>query len=165
MDVNFIDFLVGLLGIACYVSIPALLLGAGFAVGRHNEQRHLQSLDAREKAIADMILSDVRTFPGGADPSQRAALVLGQVVIASDYFKSFVAGLKRIVGGELGTYESLLVRARREALLRLCEDARARGYNAVCNIRYDTTSINEVTGAKTAAMVEIMAAGTAYRIP
>ncbi|MFT6733724.1 MAG: hypothetical protein ACJAS9_001914 [Polaribacter sp.] len=38
-----------------------------------------------------------------------------------DYFKRFLAGLRNIFGGRVVTYESLVDRARREAILRMKE--------------------------------------------
>ena len=82
-----------------------------------------------------MLVTDLKTCPGGADPQRGGELVQGQAVIATDYLKSFLATLRNIFGGEVKSYESLLQRARREAILRMMAEARRRGYNAVCNIR------------------------------
>jgi uncharacterized protein YbjQ (UPF0145 family) len=61
------------------------------------------------------------------------------------------------------SYQSLLVRARREALQRLVEEARAQGYNAVCNVRYYSTDIAGASKRRSrAVMVTLLAAGTAY---
>ena len=51
------------------------------------------------------------------------SMVTGNVVISVDYFKTVVAGLRNLVGGNVNTYETLLDRARREALLRLQQQA------------------------------------------
>ena len=40
-------------------------------------------------------------------------------MVSVDYFKRFLAGLRMIFGGRVSSYESLLDRARREALLRM----------------------------------------------
>lgn len=142
----------------------ALLLILGFCIGRMAERAHFGSIRRREREMADMFVTNLKRFPGGADPTVRGALVMGEVVIATDYFKSFLAGIRRIIGGELKTYQTLTERAKRESILRLMEEARSMGYNAVCNIRVDTADIGGMTGRKGVAMVEAFATGTGYRV-
>ena len=66
--------------------------------------------------------------------------------------------LKKIFGGELHTYSSLLDRARREALLRLkesCSDA-----DMLINLRFETSTISS-GGNSNIGSVEVLAYGTA----
>ena len=139
------------------------LLMLGWIAGRTAERLHVRSLRMREEALAHVLVTDVRTFPPAADPSAHAAVVMSEVVIATDYMKTFLAGLRKIVGGELHSYQSLLTRARREAVLRLMDQAVGLGYDAVCNVRLNTADIGGGTMRKRAAMVELIATGTAYR--
>ena len=87
-------------------------------------------------------------------------LVGGNVVISVDYFKRVVAGLRTIVGGRITTYESLLERARREAILRMKEDAKAKGARFVVNVKLETASITKGRQQQVGA-VEVYAYGTA----
>ncbi|MCH6588380.1 MAG: YbjQ family protein, partial [Proteobacteria bacterium] len=102
----------------------------------------------------------------GADPGDAAepgivfGLVVAAVVISVDYFKRFVAGLRMIFGGRVHTYESLLDRGRREALLRMQERAKELGANMIFNVRLETSSISK--GARrSVGSVEVLAYGTA----
>ena len=79
------------------------------------------------------------------------------MVIASDYFKTFTAGLINIFGGRVTPFESLVDRARREALLRMKEQASQTGASIVFNVKLETTRI--ATGRLGA--VEVLAYGTA----
>ena len=90
------------------------------------------------------------------------AIVVGETVIATDYLKSFLARLRNIFGGEIRSYRTLLERARREALLRIVEEARGMGYNAVCNVRFETADVGGNSTMRKVAMVAILASGTAY---
>ena len=86
--------------------------------------------------------------------------LVGHVVISIDYFKKFVAGLRLLFGGRLKVYESLLDRGRREAVLRMKEQARERGSNMVFNIKFETASISK--GAKgNIGSVEVYVYGSA----
>lgn len=147
------------------IVIPIFFLILAWITGRTAERRHLRSLDRREQALKDMLVTDIKTFPGGADPRRQAALVHGGAVIATDYLKSFLAGIRKIFGGELHSYRSLMERARREAILRMLQEAHRQGYNAVCNVRLNSADIGGMTGKRGAAMVECFASGTAYSRP
>ncbi|MFW6189291.1 MAG: YbjQ family protein [Planctomycetota bacterium] len=148
-------------GLIAQLGVPALLVMLGLVAGRIAERMHFRDLARRERAVADMLVTDIRSFPGGAEPESGAALVMGQAVIATDYLKTFLAGLRKIVGGEMRSYRSLMLRARREAVLRMLEKARDRGFDAVCNVRLNTAPVSGTRRTK-AAMVEVMATGTAY---
>jgi uncharacterized protein YbjQ (UPF0145 family) len=89
-------------------------------------------------------------------------MIVGESVIATDYLKTFLAGLRKIFGGELRSYQSLLVRARREALQRVVEEARRSGYNAICNVRLDGADVGGNSKRRRVAMVCILASATAY---
>jgi uncharacterized protein YbjQ (UPF0145 family) len=150
------------------IGIPLLLIVIGFTIGKVTERRHFASLARREAQIGPMLVSNVRPYAPGALASPPPQMVVVEVVISADYFKTFVAGLKKIIGGELRTYENIARRARAEALLRLKETAQSAGYNAMCNVRVDAA---DVAGKKQqgqakaqAAMVGVIASATAYRI-
>ena len=99
-------------------------------------------------------------FLPATDLPPRTRLVAGNVVISVDYFKRFVAGLRSLVGGRVIVYETLLDRARREAILRMKEEAKRHGARLVFNVKLETASISK--GRKnTIGSVEVLAYGTA----
>ena len=89
-------------------------------------------------------------------------MFVGSVVVANDYFKTFAASLRNLVGGRMVVYESLVDRGRREALLRMKEDAIAWGASQVVNVRFETSNIAGQS-QQGASAVEIMAYGTGIR--
>ncbi len=133
-----------------------LLLALGFGVGRVIERAHYASIRRREKALQDVLIFAAR-FPTDRVTPQHAFLVTGTVVISADYFKTFVAGLRNLFGGRFRSYETLMERARREALLRLKSEARRRGAKLVVCVRFESTAL---TMGKTPSM-EVFAYGTA----
>ncbi len=141
-----------------------VLLILGFSVGTLVERAHFKRLAVREAALSDMLVTDLRSLPGGTG-ARTFGLVTGEVVIASDYFKTFAASLRKLIGGELKTFESLMMRARREALLRMMESAKRLGANGVANVRYATSNIGSMGRRRAAAMVEMYAYGTAIYVP
>ena len=133
-----------------------LLLATGYLVGRILEQRHYASIRLRERRYRDVLAFPMRFAPDSVTP-QQAFLVHGTVVVSADYFKTFVAGLRNLIGGRFRSYETLLERARREAVLRLKQDARAKGAGLVVCVRFETTSIS----SGWAPAIEVLAYGTA----
>jgi uncharacterized protein YbjQ (UPF0145 family) len=64
-----------------------------------------------------------------------------------------------IFGGKLGMYDSLLARARREAIIRMMRDADAIGADAIYNVRVEFSAIGAQPQAIAGA--ELLAYGTA----
>ncbi|MEN8803303.1 MAG: heavy metal-binding domain-containing protein [Thiogranum sp.] len=141
------------------LGILLILLAVGYIFGRIAEQRHYRSIIRRETAFQRIPVFATRHLPDDLEPGVRTNLVMGSVVISVDYFKRFLAGLRMLVGGRMNSYESLIDRARREAVLRLQDEARHKGGNMVFNIKFETASISK--GAKnTVGSIEVLAYGT-----
>ena len=119
-----------------------VLLAIGVFAGRANEKRHYRELAEAEDDLRDIVTSSDRGA-GEADRSSRGTLVVGSVVIAEDYFKRVAAVLKSLVGGNLRSYETLLERGRREAIVRMKQQARRLGATHVVNVRLETASLSE----------------------
>jgi uncharacterized protein YbjQ (UPF0145 family) len=142
---------------------PAVLLGA-WATGSLIERLHLRELRRLESGSKDVLALTIEDIPADWEV-EGCDLVLGNVVISQDYFKRVAASLKGIVGGRIGVYEPLLERARREALIRMKEQARDRGRDTIINVRIETSPLARTRGdGKGTAGVEIMAFGTAVSL-
>ncbi|MCB1792575.1 MAG: YbjQ family protein [Gammaproteobacteria bacterium] len=135
-----------------------VLLSLGYLVGRHAEKKHYRSIIERETRLNALPAMAMRSPPMKEYYSQ--ALVTGNVVISVDYFKRFLAALRNLFGGRVTSYESLLDRARREALLRMKAQAEALGAKMVFNVKYETASISKGR-RQTIGSVEVLAYGTA----
>jgi uncharacterized protein YbjQ (UPF0145 family) len=142
--------------------ISFCLIIVGLISGSLTERRHLVRLGQRELLVSYMVVTQLRSFPAAVIGNTPPTLLIGEAVIATDYFKSFLASIRKWFGGELRSYQSLLSRARREATLRVLEDARRQGYNAVCNLRYETADVGGNSTDRKVVTVAILASGTAY---
>lgn len=131
----------------------------GYTFGRIAEHRHFRSIREREAALAGILTFSERHIPTEFDHC-RGQLVGGAVVVSVDYFKMVSAGLRNLVGGRVGAYESLLERARREAILRMKQEAQSLGAEAVFNVRLETSAIGQGQKNQTRS-VEVYAYGTA----
>lgn len=140
--------------------LPFLFFVIAGVAGTIIERRHYRSIREREAATAGLPVVTLRTLDGSRAVAD-ARLVTASVVISHDNFKRFLAQVRKIFGGSLRSYESLLDRARREAVLRLkaeCPDA-----HLVMNLRLDTANISSVQGKKGLGALEVVAYGTAVR--
>lgn len=143
--------------------ILAILMTLGYIFGRLAEARHFKSIIKREQEYQSLISFSERLPPPGMTDME-AELVGGNVVISVDYFKRVVAGLRSLVGGRIKTYETLLERARREAILRMKESARAKGAEMIVNVKLETASITKGRQQQIGS-VEVYAYGTALIPP
>ena len=131
-------------------------IGLGYVFGRMAEARHYRSIIAREKTWLHLPATSLKTLLGSG-PVARTELVTGSVVVAVDHFKKAASALRSLVGGPVQSYETLLDRAKREAVLRLkesCPDA-----HEIVNVRLETMPLTgnqrQING------VEVLAYGTA----
>jgi len=132
-----------------------VFMTCGFVFGSLAEQRHFKRIIQREKMMNSLPVVASRYPP--EDVAYHQHLVAGSVVVASDYFKSFTAGLVNIFGGSVTPFESLLDRGRREAILRMKDEAKICNAELIFNVKLETTRI--ATGR--AGAIEVLAYGTA----
>jgi uncharacterized protein YbjQ (UPF0145 family) len=104
----------------------------------------------------NMILSNIDYLPNQTIIKQ-LGLVQGSTVRAKNVGKDIFASLKNIVGGELTQYTELMQEAREEATLRMMEEAKRLGANAIINVRFATTTV-------TAGAAELFVYGTAVLV-
>jgi uncharacterized protein YbjQ (UPF0145 family) len=139
------------------------LIALGYFAGSRAERKHYRSIREREEKHLTQPAVTFGKFHGREDVVE-SRLVTGSAVISVDYFKRLLAGLRGLVGGRLKSYESLLDRARREAILRMKEEA--PGADAIVNLRIETTSVSKGSRGRNQSVstVEALAYGTAlYR--
>lgn len=140
-----------------------VLLLATYFVGGWIERRHYRTIRRREIRWRRLPAVNFRHPPAGWEVLD-SDLLLGNTVVSVDYFKRFLAGLRALVGGRLHSYESLLDRGRREALLRLKQEALKRGFHAVINVRLETSRLASSTRGEGIAGVEVLAFGTGLKL-
>jgi uncharacterized protein YbjQ (UPF0145 family) len=147
----------GIIQIAVFV----VLLAIGWFAGRAAERRHFREIAAAEASLRDILVFSERRLPPDRNFAH-GTLVVGSVVIAEDYFKRIAAGLRGLVGGRITVYESLLDRGRREAIVRMKQEARLLGATMILNVRLETASLSEERGGRASMFsAEFIAYGTA----
>jgi len=144
--------------------LPLIILMVAYFIGSTIEKKHFANIREREDDVHGFPVVSFDTLPDDWKVSS-SDLVTGSIVISLDYFKRVIAGLRGLIGGRIKTYEPLLERARREALLRMTESARTQGYDAIFNVRLETSRLaNASRDGKGTAGVEMLAFGTAVKL-
>lgn len=143
------------------ISIAPLIL-FGLIIGRTVENRHIRRLDRFEAAHQDFLVTQLRSFPLSCVAEPPPALLVTEVVIASDYLKSWFAQWRNLFGGELRSLQTLQTRAKREAVARLTQSAIEQGYNAMCNVRIESADVGGATSKRKNPMAAVLATATAY---
>lgn len=105
-----------------------------------------------------MIISTTPTLQG-REIRDYLGIVTGEVIVGANIFKDLFAGIRDIVGGRAGAYESTLRDARREAFTELEAEARRLGADAVVGVDIDY----EVVG-QGGSMLMVSVSGTAVRL-
>ena len=103
-----------------------------------------------------MLITTMNDVPG-KEITEVYGEVFGLTVRSRNIGSQIGAGLKSIIGGELGGMTKMLAQGREEAIRRLTEEAESRGANAVIAMRFDTSELGST-------WTEICAYGTAVRI-
>ncbi len=103
-----------------------------------------------------MIITNTDNIPG-KEVAEILGLVEGSTVRSKNAIKDVGAGLKSIVGGELGSYTKLQEESRSQAIERMQEKAGQMGADAVINVRLTTSMV-------AAGAAEILAYGTAVKL-
>jgi len=146
------------------LAVPLLLLIVGYFAGTMAEQSHYKSIRVRELRLRRMPTTNLKRPPPHWRV-EKVALVAGSTVISVDYFKRFLAQLRGFIGGRVRSYESLLDRARRESVLRMKEEAVKLGFDAVINVRLESSNIaSPMRNDRGTAGVEVLAFGTALKL-
>lgn len=122
-----------------------------YITGSIVERRHFASLRRRERASLALPLT-AREAISTDRPVGEVHLVVGSCVVSADFFKRTLAALRGLIGGRVAAYESVVDRARREAILRL--KAQAEGAIEVTCLRLATANVGP-------GRVEAIAYGTA----
>ena len=103
-----------------------------------------------------MIISTTDSIPN-KEITEIVGIAEGITVRARHVGRDIFAGLKNIIGGEIGEYTNLLVQSRKQAMDRMILDAESMNADAIVNIRLTTSMIMQATS-------EILAYGTAVRL-
>ena len=103
-----------------------------------------------------MLITTSDSIPG-REITETVGLVTANAVRARHVGRDILAGLKNLVGGEIGAYQQLLIESREQALGVLEANAERQGADAIVALRMATASVAQ--GA-----AEVLVYGTAVKL-
>ena len=105
-----------------------------------------------------MIITTTPTIEG-RPATEYLGLVTGEAIIGANIFRDFFAGIRDVVGGRSGSYESVLREAKDTALEEMQQRAAKLGADAIVSIDLDYETVG-----KDGAMLMVSASGTAVKL-
>ncbi|MEY4889206.1 MAG: hypothetical protein RIQ75_336 [Pseudomonadota bacterium] len=105
------------------------------------------------------MLVSTTTLIEGRPVKDYLGVVTGEVIVGANIFKDLFAGIRDIVGGRSGSYESTLRDARATALEELKMEAKALGADAVIGVDLDYETLGQG-----GTMLMVTASGTAVKL-
>lgn len=142
------------------LAIFTVLVLIGYFRGRVNQLKHLKDLALEEQAQRDVLIFATR-HPASSSTPLDPILVTGNAVVSADYFRYFIAGLRKFLGGNYTVFEELNERARRQAIVRMKQAAKQQGAQMIFNVCINANRISHPREPG-APQVEIIAYGTAF---
>jgi uncharacterized protein YbjQ (UPF0145 family) len=110
-----------------------------------------------DNATSQVLISTTFDMPGHA-VERTFGVAWGLIVRSVGVAKGLTGGLRSLRSGEVDEYTALVDGARRTAVDRLIQHARALGGNAVLGVRFDSSDIgnglSEIVAYSTAAHTE-----------
>lgn len=123
-----------------------VMLVVAYLSGKAIEIFHYRSIKKRELKLRGFPLVSFQKKVLEDRPVKSAELVASEVVIAGDYFKSFIAIFQGLIGGRQTAYESVLDRAKREAILRM--RGKAIGSDIIINMKIESIILDNYLSGK-----------------
>ncbi len=105
-----------------------------------------------------MVLTTTNSIEG-RPVREYKGVVTGETIIGANMFKDFLAGIRDVIGGRSGSYESVLREAKDTSMREMIERAQSLGANAIIGIDIDYGTIGEGN-----SMIMVTTSGTAVVI-
>ena len=149
------------------ILISLLFPFLSWAVGRWYQDRLMSALLLNEKQQGIMLQSDQHLSTQSLMTTMAAessTLLHVSICVGPSMGQIFFMWFKSIFGGRLHSYDVVLDYGRREALLRLNQQAKNLGCSSMVNIRIETSTVSFAKNSKgNTSSVEFLAFATGIR--
>ena len=124
-----------------------------YLVGKVYQKKIMKALTIQEKStesvqdLTEMLSIQRKLKMMEAKSSQ---LIYSSIVVGPSWGQVALMGLKSLFGGRLVSYDHILAYGRRRVILDLKQQAKAMGFQAIVNLRLETSTIGSMatTGGK-----------------
>jgi len=147
--------------------LPILLPFLSWAIGRWYQGRLMDALVLNEKQNGMMLQNDQHLSTSSSMTTMAATsstLLHVSICVGPSMGQIFFMWFKSLFGGRLYSYDVVLDYGRREALLRLNQQAKALGCSSMVNIRIETSTVSFAKNNQNkTSSVEFLAFATGIR--
>ena len=143
------------------ILIIITLLGLFF--WKRAESKHYASIQEREEKYKNIIVISDTDLKRAKNSQSEGVLFVEGTVVAIDAFKKLMASFINLFGWRMKAYESLVDRARREAVLKVKQRAAEAWCNVIANLRIETSSISK-NAKQSVWAVEAIAYATGIKV-
>lgn len=150
-----LDILSSLAWPLLFTVVPLLF---SWIFGNIYQKKKQEELEVRVESFGTDNLTTLKSPPPQVSAS---GLLTANIIMSVSWWQKLVGGIKTIFGGQVQTWDGILAWARKEAMQRLREQAKAEGFDNVINVRLETSEIQSSKGRNTA--IEILAYGTGIK--
>ena len=127
-----------------------------------SQRKKLLAREAAFAATGDTLTTLKKPF--GDKEIKEFTMVTANVVMSPSWVQMWIGSIITLFGGEINVFTKIGDWARREAKQRLREQVAEAGFDAVINVRFETTVMSRTRGGKDRTSgVEILAYGTAIK--
>ena len=127
-----------------------------------SQRKKLLAREAAFAATGDTLTTLKKPF--GDKEIKEFSMVTANVVMSPSWVQMWIGSIITLFGGEINVFTKIVDWARREAKQRLREQVAEAGFDAVINVRFETTVMSRTRGGKDRTSgVEILAYGTAIK--
>lgn len=117
------------------------LLWAWYGFWSYAEKSHFKKIKQKEKELKEIVV--LSKHDAKVLNLEWAELLTWNIVLSIDYFKKFIAWFINFFGWRMTVYESILDRARRDTIVKIKQKAKDKWFNAIANLRLETSSISK----------------------
>ena len=121
--------------------IFVVLLWTWYAFWSFAEKKHFKQIIQKESELKNIVV--LSKYDAKTLDIFWTELVTWNIVLSIDFFKKFLSGFVNFFGWRMSSYESLLDRARRDSIVKIKEKAKKKWFNAIANLRLETSSISK----------------------
>ena len=145
-----------------YAIIFVVPLIVTYLIEKYMENKRYSSIEEREEEMKNILIFNEKRVPSDI-VGGNFHLVRGSIVISGSYWKQFLTRVKSFFGGRLNSLESIMDIGRREAILRMKEQAKKAGADTIFSVRFETTTLGSMVGKEGIFCAEFYAYGTAWK--
>ena len=156
--------LLAAVGLLYTFAYPFMLIWAVFTSGKRLDDQ-IADTTSREISLRDSLGRDpLTTLDGGYRTDiTECGVVWAGVVFGPSHWHLLIGFINNLIGGSIDIFQKVVAAGRAEAMQRLRENAIAKGFDDVINVRIDTSDMAPQGAQASIKAVEVFAYGTGVK--